>query len=196
MNERVGECARLTGETDVSVVIDLDGTGESDISTGIGFFDHMLTLFAKHGLFDLTVRCRGDLDVDGHHTVEDTGLCLGKAIRNALGEKAGIARVHTCFVPMDEALSRVSVDVSGRPFLVLEAAFQGQSCGTFDVQLTREFFRAVATEAGLTLHMCTLYGENDHHIIESLFKAFARALDGATRIDPRVTGVPSTKGVL
>ena len=194
--ERFGECTRRTGETDIRCGFLIDGSGEAQLKTGIGFFDHMLNLLARHGLFDINIACRGDLDVDGHHTVEDVGLALGAAIKNALGDKAGIQRFGTFFVPMDEALAQVSLDISGRPFLVFDAAFVGQSCGLFDVQLTEEFFRALAMEAGLTLHMKVLAGKNDHHMIEALFKAFARALDMATRMDGRFEGIPSTKGVL
>ena len=193
---RQGSCKRETLETKAEVAFCLDGTGKADADTGIGFFDHMLTLLAKHGLFDLCVRCNGDLAVDAHHSVEDTGLCVGAAIKQALGNKDGIKRYGTFFVPMDEALAMVSVDVSGRPFLVFDAEFTSPSCGAFDTQLTEEFFRGVAMEGGLTLHMKVLYGKNDHHKIEALFKAFARALDEATRMDGRFEGIPSTKGVL
>ncbi len=193
---RQGSCIRETLETKVEVSICLDGSGKADVNTGIGFFDHMLTLLAKHGLFDLTVCCKGDLEVDGHHTVEDTGLCIGSAIEQALGNKAGIKRYGTFFVPMDEALAMVSLDVSSRPFLVFDANFSSSNCGAFATQLTEEFFRGLAMEGGLTLHMKALYGKNDHHMIEALFKAFARALDAATMMDGRFEGIPSTKGVL
>ena len=193
---RQGSCNRETTETKVEVSILLDGGGKADVNTGVGFFDHMLTLLAKHGLFDLKVNCKGDLEVDAHHTVEDVGLCLGSAIKQALGNKAGIKRYGTFFVPMDEALAQVSLDVSGRPFLVFDAAFSTPCCGTFDTQLTEEFFRGLSMESGLTLHMKVLYGKNDHHMIEALFKAFARALDAATSMDGRFEGVPSTKGML
>jgi imidazoleglycerol-phosphate dehydratase len=187
--------SRETSETKIDVTINLDGRGAANVSTGVGFFDHMLTLLAKHGLFDLTVRCKGDLDVDAHHTVEDVGLCLGSAIKKALSDKAGIKRYGTFFVPMDEALAQVSMDISGRPYLVFDAVFTGPACGFFDTQLCEEFFRAVSVEGGLTLHM-KVDGRNDHHMIEALFKAFARALDEATLKDARVEGIPSTKGVL
>ena len=195
--QRYGECSRKTGETDIMVSIDLDGMGNADVKTGIGFFDHMLNSFAKHGLFDLSVRCIGDLDVDSHHTVEDVGICLGAAIRQALGNKKGITRFSTFYVPMDEALVRAVMDISGRPYLKFTAAFTGQACGTFDVQLTEEFFRGLAMESGITMHIEVLYGQNDHHMIEGIFKAFARSLDAATRVDGRIADIiPSTKGVL
>jgi imidazoleglycerol-phosphate dehydratase len=193
---RQGSVSRETFETRIEVAVDLDGKGTAEANTGIGFFDHMFTLVAKHGLFDIVARCKGDLEVDGHHTVEDAGICFGGAIRQALGDKAGIKRYGTFFVPMDEALAMVSVDVSGRPFLVFDASFDAPMCGAFDTQLVEEFFRGVAMEGGLTLHMKVLYGKNDHHKIEALFKAFARALDEATRMDGRFSGIPSTKGVL
>ena len=168
----------------------------ASLSTGIGFFDHMLNLLAKHGLFDINVDCKGDLEVDAHHSVEDVGICFGQAIKKALGSKAGIKRYGNFTVVMDEALATVNLDVSGRPFLKFDAPFVGTRCGDFDVQLTEEFFRGVAMEGGLTLHMKVEYGKNDQHMIEALFKAFARALDMATQMDGRFDGVPSTKGVL
>ncbi len=194
--QRTGKATRATGETDVSVLIQLDGQGTASLQTGVGFFDHMLNLFAKHGLFDVEVMCKGDLAVDAHHTVEDVGICFGQALKKALGDKAGIKRYGNFSVVMDEALATVHLDVSGRPFLVFEAPFVGVACGGFDVQLTEEFFRGLAMESGLTLHMKVAYGKNDHHMIEALFKAFARALDMATQMDGRFTGIPSTKGVL
>lgn len=193
---RKGSISRKTKETIIEAAIVLDGTGKADVQTGVGFFDHMLTLLARHGLFDVTVLCQGDMEVDAHHTVEDVGICLGQAIKQAVGNKAGICRYGTFTVPMDETLATVSLDVSGRPYLVFDAEFMGPACGAFDTQLTEEFFRGVAMEGGLTLHMKVLYGKNDHHMIEALFKSFARALDAATMMDGRFTDVPSTKGVL
>jgi imidazoleglycerol-phosphate dehydratase len=194
---RVAELTRTTKETDLHVRLDLDGTGMARVKTGIGFFDHMLEAFARHGLFDLTVDARGDLHVDGHHTVEDTGIVLGQAIAEALGDRAGIRRFADAMVPLDEALVRCVVDVSGRPFLSynIEIA-KWQMLGDYDVFLTPEFFRAVVLNAGLTVHLDLVRGDNPHHIVEAAFKAFARSLDAATARDPRVTGVPSTKGKL
>lgn len=188
---------RITNETELRVRLGLDGSGAGSIETGIGFFDHMLDAWARHGLFDLVVHAEGDLHVDGHHTVEDTGIALGQALAEALGERAGIRRYGTATVPLDEALVRVVVDCSGRPFLAWHAdPPKWQMLGDYDVALTGEFFRAVAVHAGLTLHVDLLRGHNAHHIVEATFKAFARALDEATAIDPRVDGVPSTKGTL
>lgn len=192
---RIGEQARKTGETDIFVSIQLDGEGNADVHSGIGFFDHMLSAVAKHGLFDLTVRVKGDLEVDGHHTVEDTGIVLGAAIAQALGDKKGIRRVGSCFMPMDESLSFCALDISGRPYLEYEAELPAPMCGDYVSELCEEFFRAVAVAAGLTLHLKTT-GRNTHHMIEAMYKAFARALRDAAAIDPRVKGVPSTKGVL
>ncbi len=192
---RHGEQARRTGETDIFVSIDLDGTGEAQVDTGIGFFDHMLLSFARHGLFDLTVKVKGDLQVDGHHTVEDTGIVLGAAIKQALGDKKGIRRVGSCFLPMDESLSFCALDISGRPFLEFEAALPAPQCGAYASELCEEFFRAVVVASGLTVHLKTT-GRNTHHMIEAMYKSFARALRDAAAIDPRVKGVPSTKGVL
>jgi imidazoleglycerol-phosphate dehydratase len=194
---RVGEITRTTQETDLRVRVDLDGRGQARVKTGIGFFDHMLEALARHSLIDLTVEARGDLHVDGHHTVEDTGIVLGQAIGRALGDRAGIRRYADASVPLDEALVRCVVDVSGRPHLAYDVNIpKWQMLGDYDVFLTPEFFRAVALNAGLTLHLDLLRGENQHHIVEATFKAFARALDGAITIDPRVSGVPSTKGTL
>lgn len=193
---RVGSITRKTAETDISVALDLDGTGSSDINTGIGFFDHMLILFAKHGLFDLTVKVQGDIYVDGHHTVEDTGIVIGQAVLKALGDKSGIKRYGTAFVPMDEALAMVSLDISGRPFLAYDAPVTSGKVGTYDTELTEEFLRALAVNAGLTIHVKLLAGKNAHHIIEAIFKALGRALDEASRQDSRITGVMSTKGML
>lgn len=194
---RIGEIHRKTKETDLLVRIDLDGTGQATVRTGIGFFDHMLDAFARHGLFDVRITAQGDLHVDGHHTVEDTGIALGQAIAQALGDRAGISRYGDAMVPLDEALVRAVVDVSGRPFLRYEVEIaKWQMLGDYDVFLTPEFFRALVTNAQLTVHLDLVRGDNPHHIVEAAFKAMARALDSATRIDPRVSGVPSTKGTL
>ena len=194
---RAASVSRRTAETDVAVSIALDGTGKAEIATGVGFFDHMLELFARHGLFDLTVKVTGDLHVDDHHTVEDTGLALGQAFLQALGDKRGIARYADIHLPMDETLSRVALDISGRPFLVFRTTFPTEKIGTFDTELVREWFQAFAMQAGVTLHVETLYGLNSHHIAESCFKGLARALRAAVAVDPREGGrVPSTKGTL
>lgn len=188
---------RITGETEVRVRLELDGRGEASIETGIGFFDHMLDAVARHGLFDLVVQVEGDLHVDGHHTVEDTGIALGQAIAAALDERRGIRRYGEATVPLDEALVRAVVDCSGRPYLAWHAdPPHWQMLGDYDAALTEEFFRAVSVHAGLTLHLDLLRGRNVHHVAEATYKAFARALDAATTLDPRVDGVPSTKGVL
>ena len=192
---RTGSLARKTGETDIFVSLDLDGEGVSQIDTGIGFFDHMLSAVAKHGLIDLTVRVQGDLAVDGHHTVEDTGIVFGAALAQALGDKKGIRRVGACFLPMDESLAFCALDISGRPDLAFDAAFPAEMCGGYASELTEEFFRAVSVSSGITLHL-KAEGRNTHHMIEALYKAFARALRDAAALDPRVKGVPSTKGVL
>ncbi|HHV61984.1 MAG TPA: imidazoleglycerol-phosphate dehydratase HisB [Firmicutes bacterium] len=195
---RKAEVTRKTLETDIEIALDLDGTGSSSVDTGVGFFNHMLTLFAKHGLFDISVRARGDLDVDAHHTVEDTGICLGKAFADALGGKQGIQRYGSVQVPMDEALASVVVDISGRPFLVFNAppALSAGRTGDFDVELVEEFFRAFATNAGITLHINVLYGRNVHHMVEAIFKGAGRAMSMATRVSPGIQGVLSTKGLL
>lgn len=193
---RTATINRKTAETDIQLTLNVDGSGQSDVRTGVGFLDHMLTLFARHGLMDLTVRCEGDLHVDGHHTVEDVGICLGQALEQALGDKRGIVRYGTFTVPMDETLVMVSLDLSGRPFLVCNLDVRDRRIGTFDAELAPEFFRAVSSSARMTLHIHQFHGENTHHIIEAAFKAFGRALDAATRHDERVTGVPSTKGLL
>ncbi len=188
---------RQTNETSIEVDVDLDGTGAAEIATGVGFFDHMLDQVARHGLLDLTVKAEGDLNIDDHHTVEDTGIALGQAIREALGDKRGITRYADVHLPMDEALTRVALDFSGRPFLVFRTAFSHGKIGTFDTELVREFFQALATHAQMTLHIETLYGQNDHHIAESCFKGVARALRTAVSIDDRSRDrVPSTKGSL
>lgn len=194
---RAATVERRTNETDVSVSLDLDGTGKAEIATGVGFFDHMLDLFARHALFDLTVKVTGDLHIDDHHTVEDTGIALGQAFVKALGDKRGITRYADVLLPMDETLTRVALDISGRPFLVFRTEFRREKIGTFDTDLVREWFQAFAVNAGLTLHVETLYGENAHHIAESSFKGLARALRQAVARDPREgERVPSTKGSL
>jgi len=193
---RTATVDRKTGETEISITLSLDGTGHPDIRTGIPFFDHMLTLFARHGLFDLAVLAKGDIEVDYHHTVEDVGITLGQALGKALGDKAGIRRYGSAYVPMDEALARVVVDCSGRPFLAYEAPRGVEAIGMFPFQLVEEFLRAVAVQAGLTLHVSILAGRDAHHMAEAIFKAFARALDVAVSRDERVKGIPSTKGVL
>jgi imidazoleglycerol-phosphate dehydratase len=188
---------RTTKETSVSVTVTLDGAGRYDVATGIGFFDHMLEQLARHSLVDITARAKGDRHVDDHHTVEDVGIALGRAVREAMGDMAGIARYADVHIPMDETLTRVAVDVSGRPFLVFDVAFPREKIGTFDTELVREFFQAFAINAGVTLHVATLYGANAHHIAESCFKALARALRSALAIDPRLGGeLPTTKGRL
>jgi imidazoleglycerol-phosphate dehydratase len=194
---RTAEISRNTRETRIRLALSLDGSGRAAVRTGIGFFDHMLEALARHGLLDLDVECAGDLNVDGHHTVEDVGIVLGQALAQALGDRAGIRRYADALVPLDEALVRAVVDVSGRPFLSYHVDFaKWQMLGDYDVLLTPEFFRAVVLNAGLTVHLDLVRGENPHHIVEATFKAFARALEQATRLDPRVVGVPSTKGVL
>jgi imidazoleglycerol-phosphate dehydratase len=194
---RTAEIRRTTKETRIRVRLDLDGTGRASVKTGIGFFDHMLEALARHGLLDLEVECTGDLHIDGHHTVEDVGIVLGQAIARALGDRAGIRRYADATVPLDEALVRVVLDISGRPYLAYQLEIpKWQMLGDYDVFLTPEFFRALVHNAGLTVHMDLLRGANPHHIVEAAFKAFARALDQALRLDPRVTGVPSTKGTL
>ncbi len=194
---RIGEVRRTTNETELYVRVDLDGRGEASVRTGIGFFDHMLEALARHALLDLTITAQGDLHVDGHHTVEDTGIALGTAIARALGDRAGIRRYADATVPLDESVVRAVVDVSGRPFLFYDIDIpKWQMLGDYDVFLTPEFFRALAQNAGLTVHLDLVRGDNPHHIVEAAFKAFARALDAATALDPRVVGVPSTKGTL
>lgn len=194
---RVAEVARTTNETDLRVRVDLDGRGDASVKTGIGFFDHMLASLARHGLLDLAVEARGDLHVDGHHTVEDTGIVLGRAIAQALGDRSGIRRYGHALIPLDEALVRCVIDVSGRPYLSYHIDIpKWQMLGEYDVFLTPEFFRALALNAELTVHLDLIRGDNPHHIVEAAFKAFARAFDAATTPDARVSGVPSTKGVL
>lgn len=194
--ERKTEIERNTFETKIKLKLNVDGTGESDINTGIGFFDHMLTLFTKHGLFDLSIKADGDLNVDAHHTVEDIGIVLGQAIKNALGEKKSIKRYASNILPMDEALAMVAVDIGGRPYLVFDAAFTSDKVGEMDTELVEEFFRAVSFNTGMNIHIKVFYGSNNHHIAEAIFKAFARALDEATRLDERIKGVMSTKGII
>jgi imidazoleglycerol-phosphate dehydratase len=194
---RAASISRRTSETDVAVSITLDGTGKASVSTGVGFLDHMLDLVARHGLFDLEVKVTGDLHVDQHHTVEDTGIALGQAFLKALGDKKGIRRYADLHLPMDETLTRIALDISGRPFLVFRTAFPTEKIGVFDTELVREWFQAFAMNAGVTLHVETLYGDNSHHIAESCFKGLARALRHAVGLDPREEGrVPSTKGTL
>jgi imidazoleglycerol-phosphate dehydratase len=194
---RTSEIKRVTGETDIELSLNLDGVGNSKIATGCGFLDHMLTLFAKHGRFDLTVSCKGDTLVDDHHSVEDIGICLGQALREALGDCAGIARYGSMMLPMDEALVLCAIDVSGRSYLVYNLEIPMQKVGTFDTELVEEFLTAFVRSAGITLHVKKLDGKNSHHIIEGAFKALARALSQAVSIDEKRAGeIPSTKGVL
>src|SRR5258707_14518013 len=194
---RKGAVKRKTKETEVEVAIDLDGTGASSIATGFGFLDHMLDLLARHSRIDVSVRAKGDLHIDHHHTTEDVGIALGQAVKQALGDMKGITRYADVHVPMDEALARVAIDISGRPFLVFKATFVRDKVGTFDTELVQEWFQAFAINAGITLHVEVLYGTNDHHIAESCFKGLARALRAAVAIDPRAANeVPSTKGTL
>ncbi len=193
---RTATVQRKTGETDITVELNLDGTGKARIETGIGFFDHMLDAFTRHGFFDLTVRAKGDLNVDGHHTVEDVGIVLGQAIAEALGDKAGIRRYGGCILPMDESLALAAVDLCGRPYFVMDADITAPMVGDFDTELVHEFFYAVSYGAMMNLHLRILTGTNAHHMIEAMFKAFSKALDQATAFDPRLDGVLSTKGSL
>jgi imidazoleglycerol-phosphate dehydratase len=194
---RKGSIRRTTKETDVRVEIDLDGGGIASIATGIGFLDHMLDLLARHSRIDMTIEAKGDLHIDHHHTTEDVGIALGQAVKQALGDMKGITRYADVHIPMDEALTRVAMDISGRPFLVFKGAFGRDKVGSFDTELVQEWFQAFAMNAGVTLHVETLYGSNDHHVAESCFKGLARALRTAVAIDARAAGeVPSTKGVL
>ncbi len=194
--KREATIERTTRETSVTVHLVLDGTGKADVHTGIGFYDHMWTLFASHGLFDLTIRAEGDLHVDEHHTVEDVAICVGQAIHEALGDRRGIVRTAHAYVPMDEALARVVVDLGGRPYAVFRAQWHTPRVGGLGTDLVFHIFQTLAVHARMNLHAHVLYGENDHHQIEALFKALARALDAATRLDPRRGDIPSTKGVL
>jgi len=196
MNGRTAKINRTTNETDVAITLNLDGSGLSNVQTGVQFLDHMLTLFAKHGVFDMDVSCKGDLAVDAHHSVEDIGICLGLALDKALGDKKGLVRFAHSYFPMDESLVRVAVDLSGRPYMVYKVKVERERVGELDSDLVEEFWKAVVTHARLNLHIELLYGRNTHHIFEAVFKAAARALCLATRTDPRIQGVPSTKGVL
>ena len=193
---RTADYVRKTKETDISLHLNLDGTGSSSIHTGIGFFDHMLDGFARHGLFDLKVNVAGDLAVDCHHTIEDTGIVLGNAIKEAVGDKKGIRRYGSCILPMDETLVLCAVDLSGRPYLVFDGEFTTDRVGYMDTEMVKEFFYAISYTAGMNLHIRVLSGGNNHHMIEAMFKAFAKALDQATVIDPRITDIISTKGSL
>ena len=193
---RTATITRTTRETDIALQLNLDGSGQTSLNTGVGFFDHMLDALSRFALLDLNLTCRGDTRVDAHHTVEDAGICLGRAIREALGDRAGIRRVGSAYLPMDEAMAFAAMDISGRPYLAFDADFTAPMVGAFDTQLAEEFFRAVAVNAGLTVHMRLLAGRNDHHTLETLFKAFGLALRDAAAVDPRVTGVLSTKGAL
>lgn len=193
---RIANVTRKTGETDIEITLNIDGTGKADINTGIGFFDHMLNSFARHGLFDLTVSVKGDLEVDSHHTIEDTGIVLGQAIKEAIGEKKGIKRFGNFILPMDETLVLCALDLSGRPYLQEDLVFSVAKVGEFDTEMVREFFYAVSYSAGMNLHLKLLDGGNNHHIIEAAFKAFAKAMDEAVSFDGRITDVLSTKGSL
>ncbi|MDE6852127.1 MAG: imidazoleglycerol-phosphate dehydratase HisB [Lachnospiraceae bacterium] len=195
-DDRHAEVSRMTGETDIEIKMNLDGSGEAQIDTGIGFLDHMLYSFARHGMFDLEVSVKGDLEVDCHHTIEDTGIVLGDAIRTAVGDKKGICRFGNCILPMDESLVLCALDLSGRPYLRYDLNLTVPRVGTFDTEMVREFFYAISYSAGMNLHVKQLDGENNHHIIEAAFKAFAKALDQATMYDPRIQDVLSTKGSL
>ena len=196
MSERKATIKRKTSETNISVTLNLDGTGQGNVQTGVQFMDHMLMLFAKHGVFDLDVSCKGDLGVDAHHSMEDIGICLGLALDKALGDKSGLIRFAHAYFPMDETLVRVAMDLSGRPYLVYKVKVDRERIGELDADLIEEFWKAVVTHARVNIHMELLYGRNAHHIFEAVFKAAARALSLATRVDPRIKGVPSTKGVL
>lgn len=193
---RTAALHRETAETKIDLFLNLDGEGRPDIATGVGFFDHMLTHLAKHGLFDLTVKCHGDLHIDAHHSVEDVGICFGKCLAEAIGDKSGIRRYGSATVPMDETLVTAAVDLSGRPFLVWNAEAPNETLGNFHSSLAEEFWRAASSAGAFNLHVILHHGKNTHHIIEAIFKATARALRAATELDPRVCGVPSTKGVL
>ena len=195
--DRIGEIVRKTGETDIRLTMNLDGSGKSDVTTGVGFLDHMLEQLSRHSLIDLTVRAKGDLHIDFHHTTEDTGIAIGEAVSQALGERRGITRFATATIPMDETLSRVTLDISNRPYLIWKVEFTKPKLGDMDTELFKEWFQAFAQAAGITLHIENLYGENNHHIVESCFKGLARSLRDAMTIDPRKADeVPSTKGVL
>ncbi|MAI49273.1 MAG: imidazoleglycerol-phosphate dehydratase [Rhodospirillaceae bacterium] len=194
---RKQKVTRKTTETDITVEVNVDGTGKYDVETGIGFLDHMLEIFSRHGLIDLKVRAKGDLHIDFHHTTEDTGIAIGQALHNALGDRRGIRRYASAIIPMDETLSRVSIDVSDRPYLIWKVDFSKQKLGEMDTELFKEWFQAFAQNARITVHIETIYGENNHHIVESCFKALARALRDAIETDPRASdSIPSTKGTL
>ncbi|MFD1886967.1 imidazoleglycerol-phosphate dehydratase HisB [Paenibacillus wenxiniae] len=197
-NEQVrrAEISRKTNETNIQLALQVDGTGQAEIETDVPFLNHMLDLFTKHGHFDLNVKAQGDIEIDDHHTVEDIGICLGQTLREALGDKRGIKRYANVFIPMDEALAQVVIDVSNRPHFEYRAEYPSAQVGSFQVELVHEFLWKLALEARITLHVIVHYGKNTHHMIEAVFKALGRAIDEATSIDPRVTGVPSTKGVL
>lgn len=197
MTNRTAQISRKTNETEISVSLNIDGTGKSEIETGIGFFDHMLEQLSRHSLIDMKITAKGDLHIDDHHTVEDTGIVIGQALAKALGDRAGVTRYASLDLPMDETLNFAAVDVSGRPFLVWNVDFTSPKIGTFDTELVREFFQALSQHAGITLHVKLIYGANSHHIAESSFKAVARVLRTALEIDPRQMGaIPSTKGTL
>ena len=196
MADRIAKLQRKTKETDIAVTLNIDGGGKSQIQTGIGFFDHMLEGFSKHGFFDLDLSCDGDLVVDSHHTIEDCGIVLGNAIREAIGDKSGIRRFGSCILPMDESLVLCAVDLSGRPYLVFDGEFTTERIGQMDTEMVKEFFYAVSYSAAINLHFKVFSGSNSHHICEAMFKAFAKALDAAVAVDPRITDVLSTKGSL
>lgn len=196
MKKRIAQIKRKTGETDVELTLNLDGKGKSNISTGVGFLDHMLDLFTKHALIDLTIQASGDQRVDDHHTVEDVGICLGQALKDALGDKKGITRFASTSVPMQESLADIAIDISGRPALVFNVNFNTNRIGNFDASLVREFLEAFSANAGINLHVNVPYGSNAHHIVEAIFKGLAKALDRAIKIDERMEGVPSTKGTM
>ncbi len=196
MENRTAAVTRVTKETNIAMTLGIDGSGKADVQTGIGFFDHMLNSFARHGFFDLDCKVQGDLYVDCHHTIEDTGIVLGETIKKALGEKKGIRRYGSFLLPMDEALVMCALDLSGRPYLVFDAEFTADRVGYFDTEMVKEFFYAVSYSAGMNLHIRQMSGSNNHHIIEAMFKAFAKALDEATGYDARITDVLSTKGTL
>jgi imidazoleglycerol-phosphate dehydratase len=196
MSNRISVQERKTKETDIRAEINLDGTGKSAVDTGIGFFNHMLEGFAKHGLFDLDISCKGDLEVDSHHTIEDCGIVLGTAIKDALSDKSGIRRFGSCILPMDETLVLCAIDLSGRPYFVFDGEFTTEKIGEMDTEMVREFFYAVSYSAGMNLHLKVLTPGNNHHMAEAMFKSFARALDEAVTVDPRIHGILSTKGSL
>ncbi|MCI5517410.1 imidazoleglycerol-phosphate dehydratase HisB [Roseburia sp. MUC/MUC-530-WT-4D] len=196
MADRISALSRKTKETDISVSLNIDGAGKAQINTGVGFFDHMLEGFSKHGFFDLKLQCEGDLEVDCHHTIEDCGIVLGNAIKEAVGDKKGIKRFGSCILPMDETLVLCAIDLSGRPYLVFDGEFTAERVGYMDTEMVKEFFYAISYSAGMNLHIKVLNPGNNHHMIEAMFKAFARALDEATTYDPRITDILSTKGSL